>query len=343
MASWLDAIRQQVGYVLSLPERTIRSLAALAGGTTSLLTDTLFPDVLRGTTLYRIFVGDTQKFVIEKVAQIQREGQADDGADTSDPMYVQKKMIGGALETAGLFAMHFSPLWVFAIAGDAAAGTGVFLNRLTEQLKHNGVIAEDTKVEGLEDLMSAMQDASQTSATAIDTPPLSREEMSKLASDMTESYKQMFAKATDLVPRFETIWDRMGRLASRENISLSRLGGILTVDVAEWGKKGIGSALAVGQTGTSLFGEKILDSYVRTLDDVAKQGATSYVSDRMKPFLQAASDHFSPDRKTWTQAVTDKVLGSAPDADEAGPTEPQADPGEQAALPPEDSEPSPSG
>jgi len=323
MSSWLDAVRERVGYMLSLPERTVRSLAAVGGGTTSLLTETLFPEVLRGTTLYRIFLGDTQKFVIEKIAQIQKEGASREGVDATDPQYVHKKMIGGALETAGLFAMHFSPLWVFAIAGDAAAGSGVFLHRLIEQLKRNGVIAEDAQVHGLEDLIAAMQDASRTSATAIDTPPLSREEVSKLANDMTESYSRMFSKATDLVPRLETIWERMREVATRENISLSRLGGILTVDAAAWGKKGIGSVLAVGQTGASLFGDKILDSYVRTLDSVAKEGVSSYLRERMTPFLQAATAHFDRGKKTWTESLATKVLGGGPKADEAESAEPE--------------------
>ena len=79
------------------------------------------------------------------------------------------------------------------------------------------------------------------------------------------------------------------------------------MDVASWGKKGIGSVLAVGQTGAELFGEKILDSYVKTLDAIAKEGATQYISERMRPFLQAAAAHFHPEKKTWTESI----LGSS--------------------------------
>ncbi len=309
MSRFLDIVREQLSYALSLPERSIRSLAAVAGGTTSLLTDTLFPEVLRGTTLYKVFVGDAQQFVIQKVAQVQQEGQARAEDSEADSSYVQKKMIGGALETAGLFAMHFSPLWVFAIAGDAAAGTSVFLSRLVEQLKRNGVVADDAEIKALDDLLAATQEASRRSAAAIDTPPLSREDLSKLASEMRTSYGEMFSKTTDLLPRLETIWQRMEKLASRENVSLERLGGILTVDVASWGKKGIGSALAVGQTGTALFGEKILDSYARTLDAVGEEGVAGYVSHRMAPFLQAATAHFDPAQKTWTESLANRLLG----------------------------------
>ena len=221
--------------------------------------------------MYRIFLGDTQKFLIEKIARIEKESENATG-EAADPAFVQKKLVGGALETAGLFAMHFSPLWVFAIAGDAAAGSSVFLDRLVNQLKSNGVIPLDASISGLTDLLAAVQTTASQSASAIDTPPMSRDELGKLATEMTANYGKMFTGVTDLVPRFETLWGQMEKLASRDNISIETLGGILTVDVADWAKKGVGAVSALGQTGTDLFGEMILDSYARTLDAVTEEG-----------------------------------------------------------------------
>src|SRR5512136_724607 len=113
MSNFFDSAYQGFGYLLSLPERTIRSLAAIAGGTTSLLTESLFPDVLRGTTLYKMVVGDTQRFMVEKIAQVPREAgeSGGAGADASPPEdFVQRKVAGTALEAAGLLAVHLSPL-----------------------------------------------------------------------------------------------------------------------------------------------------------------------------------------------------------------------------------------
>lgn len=331
MSSFFDSAYKGLGYLLSLPERTVRSLAAVAGGTTSLLTETLFPDALRGTTLYKAVVGDTQRFVIERVAQVQREA-ADAGAtaegtvpagaesvasggDQAPPAdFIQRKIAGAALEAAGLLAMHLSPLWVLAIAGDAAAGSGEFLQRLVVQLKRNNVLAPDAQINGLQELLAAVSETSRQSAAAVDTPPLSRDEVSKLATEMTENYKKIFAGVSNLVPRFDTLWQRMESLASRENISLERLGGILTVDVAQWGRMGLGTVVAVGQTSVDLVGEKILASYDRTLDAVAKEGATGYLGRHLRPFVQAAADHFSPARKTWVESLMDRATGKAPEA-----------------------------
>ena len=303
-ASLFETSRQRLMYILSLPERMIRSLAALAGGTITLLAETLFPKSFRGTTTYRVTIGMMQQFIVERVAGMKseiREDQAKLGDD-----YVQRKMAGTALEAAGLLTMGASPLWVFAILGDAAGGSKIFLNRLVKYLKENGVMAEETQATELTDVLEAVQEASSKSATTIDTPPLSHEELSKLADEMKASYSRVFRSTTNLMPRLEAIWKNMEQLALRENISIERLGGIMTVDAASWSEKGMGIALATGRTGAELFDEKILDSYRKTLATASEQGIDKYMSDHMRPFMQSAKAHFDPEQKTWTETKLDK-------------------------------------
>jgi len=297
--SFLDAARQRLMYALSLPERTIRSLAALAGGTSTLLAETLFPKSLRGTTTYKVTIGMMQQFIVERVASINRE-ISDDQVELGDD-YVQRKMAGTALEAAGLLTMGSSPLWVLAILGDAAGGSKVFLNRLVKYLKENSVVTEETQATELVDVLEAVQEASSKSATTIDTPPLSREELSKLADEMKASFGRVFKSTTNLMPRLDAIWKNMEQLALRENISIERLGGIMTVDAASWSKKGVGMALATGQTGAELFDEKILDGYRKTLATASEQGIDKYMSEHMQPFMQSARAHFDPAQKTWTE------------------------------------------
>jgi hypothetical protein len=297
--SFFETARQRLMYTLSLPERTLRSLAALVGGTSILLAETLFPKSLRGTTTYKVTIGLMQQFIIERVAGIKNkisEGHAQLGED-----YVQRKMAGTALEAAGLLTMGYSPLWVFAILGDAAGGSKVFLNRLVKYLKENDVVTEDIEATELVDVLEAVQEASSKSASTIDTPPLSREELSKLANEMKFSYGRVFKSTKNLTPRLEAIWKNMEQLALRENISIERLVGIMTVDAAIWSKKGMGIAVATGQTGAELFNEKVLDSYKKTLAITSEQGIDKYLSSHMRPFMQSARAHFDPTQKTWTE------------------------------------------
>ncbi|MHC4442968.1 MAG: hypothetical protein ACYTF1_24120 [Planctomycetota bacterium] len=311
MSSLFDIIRERLGFMLSLPERTIRSLAALGAGTTSLLSETLFPEVLRETALYKIFVGDAQRYVVDKVAQIKMEAESEGGAETVG------RGINVALETAGLLAMHLSPLWVFALAGDAAAGGSVFLNRLVEQLKRNGVLPEEADIKGINDLLVVMRETAEKGTSAIERPPLSREEIIKLSDEMVDGYKKMFAKVVDLVPRLDTLWKQIEDIARKENITVERVSGILTVDIPEMTKKGMATALAVGITGTDLFGENVLASYAQTLERIGREGGRNYVNERLRPFVEAAADHLDPAKKTWTESMWESATTPKAEA-EAG-------------------------
>ncbi|MBI9107421.1 MAG: hypothetical protein JEZ04_11815 [Spirochaetales bacterium] len=296
---FIKAARRKVRYTLSLPERIIRSLAALAGGTTSFLTDNLFPESIRKTTIYNVSIGMMQRFVVEQVAGMKRE-EADKKKELGDD-YFQRKMVGTALEAAGLLAMRFSPLWVFAIAADAAGGSKVFLQRLVKHLKDNDIISRDAKVTELLDVLEAVQEASGRSAVSIDAPPLSREKLSDLANEMKNDYGRVFKTTANLIPRLDTIWANMEQLAKRENISIERLGGVITVDALFWSRKGLGMVSAAGRTGAELFDEKILESYRKTLKSVSEKGIENYMSVHMRPFVKSAKSHFDPGRETWIE------------------------------------------
>jgi hypothetical protein len=307
---FFDTALKQLTYALSLPERTVRSLAALAGGASSLLSESLFPESLRQTVTYEITIGLMQRFVIEQVAGIERARAADQAELSGN--YVQRKMAGTVLEAAGLLTMGFSPLWVLAIAGDTAGGSKVFLRRLVKHLKQSGVVAEDSDATELVEVLEAVQDASGKSATSIDAPPLSREELTQLANEIRASYVNVFNEATDLLPNLNDIWENMEQLSNSENVSIERIGGIMTMAAISWPKKGANAALSAVRTGVELVDENILDSYRKTLASAAEQGVDEYMSSHLRPFLLSARSHFDPARKSWTESKL-QAMGNSPD------------------------------
>jgi hypothetical protein len=282
-------------YFLSLPERTIRSAAALLGGASLLLTETLLPDVVRESVTYRVTIGDFQRFLITRLAQVQPAELA--FQEKMSDAYLSRKVVGGSLEAIGLLTMRFSPVWVFAIASDAAGGSKVFLDRLTGQLKDNELIDRDSEPNSLVELLEAVQIASQASAQAIDTPPLSQDELAVVAGDLSAGYGRMFSSSQPLIDRFDAIWQRMEKIALEQDLSLEEISGAMAANVASLGKTG----LAASKTGADLFGEKILDSYGRTLDSIAQEGIGRYLSQSLLPYLEAALGHLDPNKETWTE------------------------------------------
>jgi hypothetical protein len=299
-ARFVDAAYRHLKYALSLPERTIRSLAALAGGTSMLLAEMVFPEPLRRTITYELTIGLMQRFVIEEVAEMEH-GRLEDSPDLAKD-YVQRKMAGTALEAAGLLTIGFSPLWVMAIAGDAAAGSKVFLHRLVKHLKANGVMAEDAEAKSVLDVLEAIQDASRRSARALDMPPLSRRELALMAEEMKSSYARVFRNSKTLLPRLEVLWQRMEQSAGRNKVSVEGLSGAMALDASARSRRSLGLARSARRAGSEFIDEQILESYRKTLAAAAEQGIDKYMGAHLRPFVEAAKGHFDPARPTWTES-----------------------------------------
>jgi hypothetical protein len=288
-------------YFLSLPERTLRALASVGGGIALLVLDTLVPQVIKGTTVYRILIGDGLRFVVERVAGITALVP-----DVSLPPlphdYQARKLAGTALESLGLMAVQFSPLWVFAIAGDAAAGGKHFLRRLEEQLKHDGVIDPEFMIDGVVDLLDTMQRASRATAITIDTPPLSRNDLESMSAELRAAYLNVFEGSVNLLPRLDRLWSRMLQASIESRIPLPQLAGYMAQSSQAWLGKGKGALRALGRTGSDLAGEQILSGYQRALDELASGGARAFLRVRISPYLQAAQRQFAPEFQSWTEA-----------------------------------------
>lgn len=295
-------------YLISLPERGLRSLSAFLSGVGYLLTDTLLPGTFRETAFYRAFVGNIQRFIATHVGDVPLDDQpllSLSGGEIGED-FIQRKMVGNTLEVAGILAMRASPIWVFALATDAVAGGAIFAERLTEHLRRNGVIAEEATTHDLTELLQAAEQALRTTAAPIDTPPLSRTDLAQMTDELRSSYGYLIQKGGQMMPEFESIWQRMLNLAQKENISIEQLSGIMTIDALQnnlsaFGKSSVDVTQAVGDTSAELFSEKILDSYRQTLDKIAEQGAARYVGTTLRPFLTTAAGHFHPKRSTWTE------------------------------------------
>lgn len=286
-------------YLVSLPERAIRSAAALVGGTSLLLTETLLPEVVRSSTTYRVFIGDLQKTLITRVAQVQLDPENSEIIITDE--YLQKKLVGTSLEAIGLLTIRFSPVWALAIIGDAAGGGQAFLNRLVQNLRANEIIDSQSEPKSLTELLAAIQDTANASARAIDTPPLSSAELTSVSEELAASFGDMSTKSQRILSRITRIETRMEEVAQDQGLSYEQVGGIMTVDAASLSKNGLDAGLAISQTSGELFIEHILGSYSLTLDRIREQGPSAYLSDSLTPYLGAALNHLDPAKSTWTE------------------------------------------
>jgi len=296
--TYLDRLNHYLALSFSLPERIARALGSLIGGSTLLLTKTLIPTAVKSSNSYRFTFGMFQAFLINNVAQL-------DGFQTDTELqehFLNRKLLGTSLEAAGLLTMHLSPVWVFAIASDAAKGGQVFLNRLVHHLKEHNVIAEESNPESLEQVLLSIHDMGRHGATAIDTPPLTMLEVEELAAQLRESTASLRKNSSKLLPRFESIWNQISLVAKKENLSTEQVLGLLSVSAASIAQTSVGTAGAIGKTGFYFLDEIVLNDYKDTLVGISETGSVNYMQQNMQPFIQNAQSHFDFKMETRSQA-----------------------------------------
>ncbi len=305
---YLHRLNHFLALSLSLPERAARALGAIVGGSTLLLTRTLIPSAIKNSTSYRFTFGMFQTFLIKNVAELK---------DFSTDIQLQKhflnrKLLGTSLEAAGLLTMHLSPVWIFAIASDAAKGGQVFLSRLVYYLKENQVIDENSNPDSLEQVLLSIHEMGRQGATAIDTPPLSMPEVKELAEQLRSSTASLRQNSANLLPRFESIWNQIRSVAKKENLSTEQVMGMLSLSAVSLAQTGMGTAAAVGKTGFYLLDEVLLNDYKETLITIADTGSLRYMQQNMQPFIQNAQSHFDFNRETrsqrWFKSGIEKLL-----------------------------------
>jgi hypothetical protein len=275
-------------YVLSLPERAVRSVSAAVGGVTKLMTDTLLPRSVRGLTVYKYFVGNTQKFLIESLGEVKTES----GEKLPDD-YLARKVVGNVVDAAGIFALHFSPVWFFALVSDAAGGGKEYLHRVVAELEKDGAIPPGSKVESADRLFDALTDVCSKSAAPLDAPPISKEELKKLQGEIGASYADLYRTSKASLPSLDSLWEGLMEIRRREKLPLLKLSGAMS----------FAATRAVGRATGALFAEKVVGSYAASLAEVKKEGFTAFFSREAKPYIDAVTGAFSLSRKTFTQRL----------------------------------------
>ena len=290
-------------YTLSIPERYLRGLTALTGGMLKETTDLVLPDFVRDTTSYNIFVGNLLRFAVENVGGV--EGLYDD--DTLEGEYATRKVLGNAIEGIGIATIHASPLWIFAFFADSVKGGQAYLDRLHDELIDKGYIESEKTSASLKELLAGLERTTTSFAQNIDTPPLSREEISGNIDEIRESISELWYRtgkaAEDITEDIASVMQEFMDTATEEGQSILELGGVMTLQATSRAKKAAGVAVTVPQVAGKILYENILGYYRDTLSDIHEHGYAKVVSETIDPYGNAIIRQFSTEKETWTEKI----------------------------------------
>ena len=269
----------RLAYILSLPERILRFLAASLGGLIFELTEILLPRSLRTTRLYQALVYRLLRITVELVGDVRGNRPAEAVSATE---LVQRKTVGNAIELLSIVAVGWSPLWLLAAASDLSGGTRAYLSAFVEELCKAGLIDKSKDIQSIDDLLSSLQNSTQVAADLIDVPPLN-------IQDLQLSWKALIQSAENLpdAEQLARLYQALVELARQEGRSIGEI-----------------SALVAGgmlKAGWQMGNTYLFNYYQQEFDIIRREGWGAYALRIARPYLAASRSHFDPHRITLTE------------------------------------------
>src|ERR1017187_4989360 len=185
-------------YLLSLPERALRSMSALSAGLLRELSEVALPragrrtggftapgentpPALRRTRLYTALVENTLRFLIENVGQV--EGAYPPQGKLADN-FAMRRFAGNGIELIGLLTFSASPVWVLAALADLSGTGRQLIREIAQSLKDEDLLAAGADYETIDQLLDGLEGAAGRLAETANTPPLDVASLRREWSDL---------------------------------------------------------------------------------------------------------------------------------------------------------------
>ena len=296
--------KQVTNYLVTLPERLVRSAVGLSAGLAREVSDLVVPDAVRQGQVYRNMVDTTLRFLIEQVGGA--EGAYPPDAPLPDD-FLARRAAGNAVEMLGVVAFRASPVWVLAGLADLCGLGRHLIPQLADELKQKGLLDKDATFESMDQVLDGLERTSARVAFAINTFPL---DVASLRAEWNGIREEARALQPSSLPSPEVItglWDRLRAESAAQNRSVFETSSALALSAVRSVPDGVrwlsASAVAgAGRTGR-VVGEALLDHYRQTLDEVRQVGYAEYASRQLTPYVRAAVAQFSPEQRTLTERI----------------------------------------
>ena len=297
-------------YLLSLPERVVRSALGLSAGLLREVGELVLPRGVRKTQLYQSLVDTTLRFVIEQV------GGAQGVYSTQPPQpddFLVRRGAGNAVELLGIVAFRVSPVWVLAALADLSGLGRRMIPEIAAALKGQGLLEKETRFESVDQLLDGLEQTAARLAETFNTPPLDVAQLRNEWTALRTQARRMKPAALPSPARIGDQWEALKQESARQGRSVFETSSLLAVSAvrslpgkALWLSRSAG----VGATHAGrILSTSILDSYTQTLNELREVGYFAYAKRQLSPYVRACVDQFSPQRRTLTQRLLERTRG----------------------------------
>ncbi len=292
-----------LAYVISLPERLVRSLVMLLGLIGHMVTR-LLPKPIREGKFYKLAVERQIKMLTDDVGGAGLfPGQKAVDADSAKRMAV-----GGAVDNLMMVGLHASPMWILLAATDVSNGARAYMKELAGELKKAGVMEEDSRLDSLDDVLGGLSRLSDKLSDTVDMPPLSVDDMKKTIAGIGDEMKSVGETAVLKTADIDGLANELTELAHNANHSLLETTGAVALGTLNTAGNIIMGGLISAGTTVKFVGkvvwQDVLGDYGRTIQKIYRRGFYGSIRGFLKPQLRSYRKLFA----YRFVSVTEKIL-----------------------------------
>jgi hypothetical protein len=294
-------------YLLSLPERVLRSASALSAGLVREIGNVTLPGAVRRTRLYQTMVESTLRFLVEQVGQV-------DGAYPAEGKlaenFLLKRTLGDGIDLAGLAAFHASPVWVLAALADISGAGRQLMDEISTSLKDEGLLDRNRSFESVDQILDGLERTAGQLATSIRFPPLDIPGLRKEWSALKAAVRTIPPPSLPSPGLVREQWDQLRLEAAAQRRTVLELSSLIALSTVRSVPRNLLWLSLCARTATlrtgQLFAEGLLDHYRTTLNQIRETGYLAYWTREFRPYLRAAALQFSLSHKSLTERLLER-------------------------------------
>jgi len=294
-------------YLLSFPERLVRSALGLGAGVAREVGEVALPLGVRRSQLYRNIVDATLRFLIEHVGGV--EGVYGEQGTLPDK-FLARRTAGNAVEVLGIVAFRASPVWILAALADLCGLGRHLIPEMADALKAQGLLDKDAQFASVDEMLDGLERTSSRLAATINTPPLDVAGLRTEWKAIREEVRGLPAASLPSRDTISNVWEELKAESTRQDRSIFETSSVMALSAVRalpGGVRWISVSARVGATRTGqVLAAALLDHYKQTLREMRQVGYLAYAARQSRPYVRAAVDQFSPTRRTLTQRLIEK-------------------------------------
>ena len=291
-------------YLLSLPERVLRSMSALSAGLLRELSEVVLPRAVRRTRLYTELADNTLRFLIENIGQV--DGAYPPQGRLADD-FAMRRFAGSGVELIGLLTFSASPVWVLAALADLTGTGRQLIREIAQSLKDEGLLAAGADYETIDQLLDGLEGAAGRLAQTANTPPL---DVASLRQEWSDLRREAAKIPRPRLPSGETLrqsWEDLKATAAAQGRPVFQVSTLMALAAVSRVPENLlwlsrcakGAARRTGQVMAGV----LLNHYGTALREIRATGYVAYWVREFRPYLKAAVSQFSPLRVTSTERM----------------------------------------